>query len=190
MDIRLNSIESLFESVYWPAIPHDPQGIRVTSGFEFSACVFVSWCVLCKFFNYWLDTTFVFMSKLWSHNWWKHLSYLGVVKSVTRLYWQQEWPMLSYSIYVVCFLYVTFLLPPERAPKVLGPSLFQVYTILYKWNIYSRRMYNILPYLRIYAFKFLSYIHSLKNIMQWIWNENKCIKNPAPVPRYPSAVDI
>ena len=43
---------------------------------------------------------------------------------MTRLYWQQEWPMLSYSIYVVCSLYVTFLLPPERAPKVLAPSLF------------------------------------------------------------------
>ena len=45
-------------------------------------------------------------------------------KSVTRLYWQQEWPMFSYYIYVVCSLYVTFLLPPERAPKVLAPSLF------------------------------------------------------------------
>ena len=40
------------------------------------------------------------------------------------MYWQQEWPMLSYSIYVVCSLYVTFLLPLERAPKVLAPSLF------------------------------------------------------------------
>ena len=39
------------------------------------------------------------------------------------MYWQQQWPMLSYSIYVVCSLYVTFLLPPERAPKVLAPSL-------------------------------------------------------------------
>ena len=45
---------------------------------------------------------------------------------MTRLYWQQEWPMLSYSIYVVCSLYVMFLLPPERAPKVLAPSLLQL----------------------------------------------------------------
>ena len=28
--------------------------------------------------------------------------------------------MFSYSLYVVCCLYVTFLLPPERAPKA-GP---------------------------------------------------------------------
>ena len=31
----------------------------------------------------------------------------------------------SYYIYVVCSLYVIFLLPPERAPKVLAPSLFK-----------------------------------------------------------------
>ena len=43
---------------------------------------------------------------------------------MTRLYWQQEWPMLSYSIYVVSSLYLTFLLPPERSPKVLASSLF------------------------------------------------------------------
>ena len=28
-----------FVSKYWPAPPDDPQGIRVASGFEFSACV-------------------------------------------------------------------------------------------------------------------------------------------------------
>ena len=32
---------SHFGHFYWPAPPHDPQGIRVASGFEFSACVFV-----------------------------------------------------------------------------------------------------------------------------------------------------
>ena len=44
-------------------------------------------------------------------------------QSVTRLYWQQEGPMFSYSLYVVCCLYVTFLLPPERATKA-GPCHF------------------------------------------------------------------
>ena len=38
----------------------------------------------------------------------------------TCLYWQQEGPMFSYSLYVVCCLYVTLLLPLERAPKA-GP---------------------------------------------------------------------
>ena len=43
--------------------------------------------------------------------------------------------MLSYSIYVVCSLYVTFLLPPERAPKVLAPSLFLLRSFFYDNNL-------------------------------------------------------
>ena len=45
--------------MYWPTPPHDPQGIRVASGFEFSVClsVCVSAClfVLCKFSNLFVD---------------------------------------------------------------------------------------------------------------------------------------
>ena len=43
--------------------------------------------------------------------------YYWPTRSVTR---QQEGPMFSYSLYIVCCLYVTFLLPLERATKA-GP---------------------------------------------------------------------
>ena len=36
---------------YWPALPHDPQGIRVASGFEFSACLFVCSLQIFSFFS-------------------------------------------------------------------------------------------------------------------------------------------
>ena len=52
--------------LYWPAPPHDPQGIRVASGFEFSVCLSACLLVLCKFSNFWLETTLGFMSKVWS----------------------------------------------------------------------------------------------------------------------------
>ena len=51
-------------------------------------------------------------------------------QSATRLYWQQEGLMFSYSLFVVCCLYVTFILPPERAPKVLYCTVLY-YTVLY-----------------------------------------------------------
>ena len=38
--------------------------------------------------------------------------------------------MFSYYIHVVCSLYVMFLLPPERAPKVLAPSLFYFHPVV------------------------------------------------------------
>ena len=54
--------------------------------------------------------------------------YYWPARSATRLYWQQEGPMFSYSLYVVCCLYVTFLLPLERATKA-GPChlLFKLF---------------------------------------------------------------
>merc|ERR1711867_188264 len=52
----------LYSTVYWPAPPDDPQGIRVASVIELSVCLFVclfvclSVClfVLCKFSNFFL----------------------------------------------------------------------------------------------------------------------------------------
>ena len=53
---------------------------------------------------------------------------LSEIEKQTRLNKQKEYEhekrfYVSYIFYV-CSLYVTFLLPPERAPKVLAPSLF------------------------------------------------------------------
>ena len=45
--------------LYWPALPHDPQGIRVASDFEFSVCLsvclFVCLSVLGKFSNFFVQ---------------------------------------------------------------------------------------------------------------------------------------
>ena len=45
--------------LYWPALPDDPQGIRVISVFEFSVCLFVCLfvrlSVLGKFSNFFLQ---------------------------------------------------------------------------------------------------------------------------------------
>ena len=70
-------------------------------------------------------------------------------QSATRLYWQQEGPMFSYSLYVVCCLYVTFLLPPERAPKA-GPCHLFVFKL---WILLLLLLTDI-----------------LEHIVLWFWN--------------------
>ena len=49
------------------------------------------------------------------------------------MYWQQEWPMLSYSIYVVCSLYVTFSPYCFIIIARLMP-IYKVYTIGQTWS--------------------------------------------------------
>ena len=53
--------------------------------------------------------------------------------------------MFSYSLYVVCCLYVTFLLPPERTPKA-GPchlSIFMSFLIILSGILILKK--NIFP---------------------------------------------
>ena len=50
--------------------------------------------------------------------------------------------MFSYSLFVVCCLYVTFLLPPERAPKVLAPSLLYFLVGISSGNIATECLYD------------------------------------------------
>ena len=57
--------------------------------------------------------------------------YYWPARSATRVYWQQEGPMFSYSLYVVCCLYVTFLLPLERATKAGPCHLFTKWITLF-----------------------------------------------------------
>jgi len=88
-------------------------------------------------------------------------------QSATRLYWQQEGPMFSYSLYVVCCLYVTFLLPPERATKA-GPCHFLTKVYIQKktfdiaWHLYIYLCLGVYIYIFVCICKFMyMYIYIL-----------------------------
>ena len=67
----------------------------------------------------------------------KYLKYSTVRYIIVR-YSIVQYSMLSYSIYVVCSLYVTFLLPPERAPNA-GSRLYC--TVMYCTVLYCTVLY-------------------------------------------------
>ena len=104
--------------MYWHRTHKTSLRVKITIG-ELMPCTVGAW--LCVWGDHvwgwgWLNVA-IFRDHYWP------------AQSVTRLYWQQEGPMFSYSLYVVCCLYVTFLLPPERATKAGPCHLFSLFSI-------------------------------------------------------------
>ena len=83
--------------------------------------------------------------------------YYWPARSATRVYWQQEGPMFSYSLYVVCCLYVTFLLPLERATKAGPCHLFfsNLNEIDHSYTKYEGKVYRFLPSVRRTGIRFV-----------------------------------
>ena len=61
---------------------------------------------------------------------------------ITPYFW--DFSSVFTFLSVVCCMYVTFLLPLERAPKVLAPSLFHL-IIQCQLNVFKQKLLNATP---------------------------------------------
>ena len=86
--------------------------------------------------------------------------------------------MLSYSIYVVCSMYVTFLLPLERAPKVLASSWVpklrnychtgQIYSSFICFKMWDIRSFSRLQSLTLTFTRYYSRYRGTRLVSIWL----------------------